>query len=235
MKRECLVCKKQFEAKPAEVRDGGGKYCSRKCYWKSSRNHIPWNKGLKGIPKKADDKQIANLYKQGLDIAQIMKKTKLSKVPIYNSLRRTKTKLREQTDTKVELTCKECGKRFKAYPSELKKNRKYCSEKCGHNSQIGVSKYDIKQIREIAKKRDGKCLSDTYRNNRTKLKWMCAKGHTWEAVLSSVNQGRWCPYCAGQNPTIKDMQDIAKSKGGKCLSTKYTSMRLSQFLHIFKC
>jgi len=45
-------------------------------------------------------------------------------------------------------------------------------------------------------KRGGKCLSDTYVNNQTKLLLECAEGHQWEAAPNSIKNGSWCPHCA---------------------------------------
>ncbi len=56
--------------------------------------------------------------------------------------------------------------------------------------------YTIKQMREIAAKKGGKCLSKKYPNNNTHLQWQCAKKHTWKAKYNSIQQGSWCPVCA---------------------------------------
>jgi len=80
-------------------------------------------------------------------------------------------------------------------------------------------------MQAIAKKRQGRCLSKEYINSKTKLKWECAKGHIWEAEPTHIKSGSWCPYCAGKYRTIEDMQKIATSMGGKCLSKKYINNR----------
>ena len=51
-------------------------------------------------------------------------------------------------------------------------------------------------MKDIAKSRNGKCLSPIYKNARTKLLWECAEGHQWEAVPDSVKRGSWCPKCS---------------------------------------
>lgn len=30
-----------------------------------------------------------------------------------------------------------------------------------------------------------------------KVWWKCAKGHEWQATISSRNRGTGCPYCSG--------------------------------------
>ena len=87
-----------------------------------------------------------------------------------------------------------------------------------------MKKLKINEIKKLAEKHNGKCLSKEYINNRTKLKWQCKEGHVWYASLNIVkNQKSWCPYCAGRNLTIKDMQKIAESRGGKPLSKYYVN------------
>ncbi len=45
--------------------------------------------------------------------------------------------------------------------------------------------------------RGGECLSKSYKNVRSPLKWRCAKGHVWETTADYVkNQGYWCGICA---------------------------------------
>jgi hypothetical protein len=53
-------------------------------------------------------------------------------------------------------------------------------------------------MRAIAKNRGGKCLSEDYINNHTKLKWQCAEGHTWLATPRDVVRKTWCPQCANK-------------------------------------
>ncbi len=58
-------------------------------------------------------------------------------------------------------------------------------------------KYSIKDMRDLAAKRDGDCLSKKYLGQRTKLRWKCSDGHIWNAVPDNLLYGnRWCPKCA---------------------------------------
>ena len=82
----------------------------------------------------------------------------------------------------------------------------------------------LKECQDLAISRGGKCLSTKYINNQTHMEWKCEKNHTWLAIFSSVKHGNtWCPTCAIKNNklTLKECQDLAISRGGKCLSTKY--------------
>lgn len=83
----------------------------------------------------------------------------------------------------------------------------------------------IEDLQRIARAKGGNCLSKVYTGKREKLLWKCRKGHEWKAVPSSVKHGTWCPYCYGRGKTIRDMQRLAQSRGGRCLSSKYTNTR----------
>ncbi len=80
----------------------------------------------------------------------------------------------------------------------------------------------LEKMVQIATSRGGKCLSAKYAGTFTKLKWECREGHQWEAVPSSVKNGSWCRICS-RNPkgTIDEMAEIAKARGGRCLSDTY--------------
>lgn len=80
----------------------------------------------------------------------------------------------------------------------------------------------IKDCQELAKSKNGRCLSTTYKNCYTPLKWKCKNKHTWETTYSVIQSGSWCPYCVNvKKKTITDCQEFAKSKDGYCLSTTY--------------
>ena len=57
-------------------------------------------------------------------------------------------------------------------------------------------KLGIEEMQILAKKRDGFCISKTYKNSKTKLKWKCSKGHVWEAIPESIKKGSWCKLCS---------------------------------------
>ena len=58
-----------------------------------------------------------------------------------------------------------------------------------------LNKYNFKEIREIANKRGGKCLSKSYDNVKSKLEWQCAEGHRWNTTLGTILNGSWCSKC----------------------------------------
>jgi len=125
--------------------------------------------------------------------------------------------------TKLKWECKE-GHIWKADADHIKRGQ-WCPE-CA-----GVKKLSILEMQKLANKKDGKCLSEEYKNIHTKLKWQCNEGHIWKALPSNIKRGHWCPSCAikritnAQRLTIKEMQKIAEAKGGKCLSDQYINAR----------
>lgn len=100
-------------------------------------------------------------------------------------------------------------------------------------------KLELKELRKIARRRGGRLLSTHYVDARTPLRWRCAEGHVWKACAGSVKgaryrRGSWCPKCAPKDRvrnrltnrlTIEDMQRIARSRGGECLSERYVNGR----------
>ena len=92
---------------------------------------------------------------------------------------------------------------------------------CGHKKS-GRKRLSIEEMQKLAENHGGKCLSEFYDNSDSKLKWMCEKGHIWEALPLPIKKGVWCPVCAGhQILDLEQIQRIASDCGGKCLSNDY--------------
>ncbi|MBK3786399.1 hypothetical protein G3A43_40055 [Paraburkholderia aspalathi] len=81
----------------------------------------------------------------------------------------------------------------------------------------------IGNMHELAATRGGACLSTDYVNTKTPLEWQCAKGHRWQTPPMTIIAGSWCPSCSQKRYTLADMQALAHSRGGKCLSDTYVS------------
>ena len=87
---------------------------------------------------------------------------------------------------------------------------------------VGVGRVSLTDCQQTAGRRGGRCLSHTCFNSRDQLRWQCAFGHVWSARVSSVRSGQWCPVCAKNRLlNIKEMQSIARARGGLCLSSRY--------------
>jgi len=87
----------------------------------------------------------------------------------------------------------------------------------------------IKDVRALARTRRGKCLSTQYANAQCKLHFRCAEGHVWKTNWNRLQQGMWCPVC-GKGKTGKErrltidlMCNIARGKGGLCISKEYVN------------
>jgi len=87
----------------------------------------------------------------------------------------------------------------------------------------------IQDARKLAELKNGECLSDKYINNHTKMVWKCKLGHVWNSTYNNIQMDKWCPQCSiklrsnKKRLTIEIYQEVAKNKGGQCLSTEYKS------------
>lgn len=93
-----------------------------------------------------------------------------------------------------------------------------------------INQHTIQEMKSLAEKQGGKCLSERYINTYTKLEWQCKKRHIWETIPKNILKGHWCPTCAATDRgiavrkyTIDDMKKLASEHGGKCLSDQYTN------------
>lgn len=85
----------------------------------------------------------------------------------------------------------------------------------------------LEDMHTLAAGHGGRCLSRAYTSNRDSLRWRCRQGHTWSATPSSIRRGTWCPICAQadrSNHTIEEMREIARERGGLCLSGSYVNL-----------
>jgi hypothetical protein len=97
-------------------------------------------------------------------------------------------------------------------------NNSWCPECAGNKRKT------IKDMKLLASKNGGRCLSSKYVNSKTRLLWECNKNHQWETIPEAIIRGTWCPECAGnKRKTIKDMKLLASKNGGRCLSSKYVN------------
>ena len=82
-------------------------------------------------------------------------------------------------------------------------------------------KLSIEEMCQIAEKRGGKCLSETYLNNHAPLLWECKIGHRWEATPKNIKRGAWCHSCGGSMKlTIEEMRRSLRP-GGSLVASSY--------------
>jgi len=113
----------------------------------------------------------------------------------------------------------ECARvhQWSAFPGSIRKGT-WCPD-CA-----GVRPLTLEQMNEVAESRGGRCLSNRYRNNATKLEWRCSAGHEWSATPLQVKKGHWCPFCARvARLTLPLLRRLAAQKGGCCLSLTYVN------------
>ena len=124
----------------------------------------------------------------------------------------------EYKNTKQKLKW-QCSKRhiWWATLDGIRSSGSWCPECAGRK------KLTLSVFQRIANERGGECLSSEYKNLKARLKFRCSKGHEWETPASVVwKQKSWCPICAQRIPLgIEQMQEIAKQRGGECLSETY--------------
>ena len=137
---------------------------------------------------------------------------------------------------KLEWQCSE-GHQFSKVPNEIISHNSWCPV-CSRKRTGDRTRGTIEQMKELAIKRGGKCLSDNYINALTPIQWQCGKEHTWYANPGSISSGSWCPRCKGSTigkflfGNIEEYQRIANKKGGKCISPKYLG---SNVKHEWQC
>jgi hypothetical protein len=93
------------------------------------------------------------------------------------------------------------------------------------------NKSTLEECQELAISRGGKCLSTEYINANISMEWKCKEEThpSWLATFSSLKSHKsWCPTCAGKaKSTLEECQELAISRGGKCLSTEYINAHIS--------
>lgn len=95
---------------------------------------------------------------------------------------------------------------------------------CSHQQRGAALLGDnIRQARQLAAKRQGKCLTTENLPVALLYSWECRLGHRWSARLSNVRSAKtWCPTCAGNKPLGLDCAKAhAQAHGGECLEVVY--------------
>lgn len=91
----------------------------------------------------------------------------------------------------------------------------------------GNVRHTIEEMKKLAKKYGGECLSNEYNRNKIKLKWKCNLGHVWEAKPNTITSGHWCKKCGMKRAGMKnrfslnELHRLAENRGGKLLSQAY--------------
>lgn len=99
-------------------------------------------------------------------------------------------------------------------------------------------KYTIDEVKQFAIEKGGRCLSHTYEHNKSNLTWECGEcNNTFNNTFKNVKYlGNWCPYCSGKhNNNIDTIKQLAKDRGGECLSEVYIKNKTNLTWKCGKC
>jgi hypothetical protein len=81
-------------------------------------------------------------------------------------------------------------------------------------------------VKESFKKEGYTLISNTYKNNYTKLDYICPNKHKHSIAWNSWQQGSRCPYCIGNvKLTIEFIRSEFKKEGYKLLSKEYINSK----------
>lgn len=109
IKITCEVCGKMKEVIPSRTKNGGGKYCSKKCAGISYKKKI----------------------KITCEVCGKIKEFKLSDIKNGGGKYCSYKCMRIAHITRVKIICKVCGEEFEVVPSDIERGGgKYCSRKC---------------------------------------------------------------------------------------------------------
>lgn len=119
--------------------------------------------------------------------------------------------------TKINVRCKN-GHRWSAKPASIM-NGSWCAI-CAHEMK---KKKSSALLYKIVKQKGGQVELYDEGGSLGKARILCENGHSFSTTQSKIAQGGWCPKCAirMRRADFKDINDLAVSRGGKCLSKTY--------------
>ena len=95
--------------------------------------------------------------------------------------------------TPLEWQCEKCNNSWFARWRDVHYHNNWCPY-CSKLSKPTIQNiYDF-----LTKNHPGSfCLTESYKNNHTKMEWKCKHGHVWKSNWSMIcNKKRWCPICS---------------------------------------
>ena len=79
----------------------------------------------------------------------------------------------------------------------------------------------FEEVKQAFKKEGYELLSTEYINNKTKLDYICLKGHKHSITWNDFQSGARCPECCGNIVTFKKVKQAFEKEGYTLLSNKY--------------
>lgn len=130
-------------------------------------------------------------------------------------------------EVKVEFLCPK-GHNFSMLWYNFKSHNKRCPVCYNESDRRGESqRFSLSYIKEQASiLSDCVCISDIYKNARTKLSWLCTKNHRFEKTWNDFKESPRCSVCSGlKKKAIDEVKDIAEREGYKCISDTYKNAK----------
>jgi hypothetical protein len=66
---------------------------------------------------------------------------------------------------------------------------------CARINSGNKRRKNVDYLHDLAKRNNGKSLSNFYKIANTKYDWECRDGHQWSATANNIQRGKWCPIC----------------------------------------
>jgi len=84
------------------------------------------------------------------------------------------------------------------------------------------------EIKVVFESRGYKLISSEYKDNKTKLEYVCPKGHLGSMTFSNFQQGRKCPVCSVDNIRLsyEEVKEAFDNRGYTLLSTEYVNSNI---------
>ena len=129
----------------------------------------------------------------------------------------------ENSRNKLLVECP-LGHKYKVGFSDFKKGRR-CPH-CYNNRRGNNCKLEFEEVKNVIESFGYKLLSDSYKNNLTKLLIECPKGHSFKMRYGGFQQGYRCPKCQGvYKESYQEIKKHIESFGCELLSTECKNVK----------
>lgn len=122
-------------------------------------------------------------------------------------------------NTHVRFACVH-GHTWRTQPIVVLRRRAWCPT-CADAARIAQQRADaLARLQQIVDEHGGRILSP-WVGSRAPLLFECARGHTCWRQPAAIRAGEWCSVCRGTRLCIEQAHDVARERGGRCLSAAY--------------